>query len=563
MAARPPADEPPPSTTPAHLPSPGGISLRHLLLALGEALVETQAAPQGLDVGVRGLALLDPEDPPLVGPGELVLAIGVRGRAALPAIRAAGRARAAGVAVRSPAGEALREAAEEAGVALLSVPPGVRWEQLHTVVRSVLDHPDPHTPGLDGDQQSAGGSGAGADAGDLFSLAQTTAVLTRGIVSIEDSANRVLAYSRSSDQDEVDDLRRLSILGWQGPEPYLAQLRAWGVFQRLRSSDEVIPIDDHPELGIRRRLVVAIRAGHQLLGTIWVQEGAQPLAERSSQVLEGAARVAALHLVRRRREVSGDLRLTQTLLTGLLEGSTGPQSLSTHLGLDQRRPAAVLGFAPAPTESGASPALARTEITNLISVQAAARHPSALVAPIGARVYALLPDLPRSGPATHVLVAWAQEIADAARTHLDVPLRGAVGRTVPQLADTPDSRLEADRILDAMASGGVDREVAALPDVQAEVLVREILALLADRPSIRDPRLTALTEYDARHRSRLSESVLAYLDAFGDVRTAADRLHIHPNTLRYRLRRAESLTGLDLTRPEQRLLTTLQLRLPT
>jgi DNA-binding PucR family transcriptional regulator len=37
---------------------------------------------------------------------------------------------------------------------------------------------------------------------------------------------------------------------------------------------------------------------------------------------------------------------------------------------------------------------------------------------------------------------------------------------------------------------------------------------------------------------------------------------VHPNTLRYRLRRAEQLTGLDLSRPDQRLLAMLQLRLP-
>ncbi|MDR3036581.1 MAG: helix-turn-helix domain-containing protein, partial [Kitasatospora sp.] len=38
-------------------------------------------------------------------------------------------------------------------------------------------------------------------------------------------------------------------------------------------------------------------------------------------------------------------------------------------------------------------------------------------------------------------------------------------------------------------------------------------------------------------------------------------LHIHPNTLRYRVRRAEQLTGLDLAQPQQRLLAMLQLRL--
>jgi DNA-binding PucR family transcriptional regulator len=60
----------------------------------------------------------------------------------------------------------------------------------------------------------------------------------------------------------------------------------------------------------------------------------------------------------------------------------------------------------------------------------------------------------------------------------------------------------------------------------------------------------------------LALSVLAWLDAFGDVRAAAAGLHIHPNTLRYRVRRAEQLTGLDLSSPEQRLLAMLQQRLP-
>ncbi|WP_229758874.1 hypothetical protein [Peterkaempfera bronchialis] len=77
-----------------------GISLRQLLMALGEPLVELQAAPAGLDVEVRDVAILDPEDPAQALPGELVLAIGARGRAALPALRAAGAAGAAAVAVK-------------------------------------------------------------------------------------------------------------------------------------------------------------------------------------------------------------------------------------------------------------------------------------------------------------------------------------------------------------------------------------------------------------------------------------------------------------------------------
>ncbi|WP_167511499.1 helix-turn-helix domain-containing protein [Streptomyces sioyaensis] len=535
----------------AAAPPRTGISLRQLLMSLGEPLVELQAAPAGLDVEIRSVALLDPEDPPRAHPGELILAIGARGRAAFPALRVGGRDGAAAVAVKLDApgqAAALTETAVEAGVALLSVRGEARWEQVDALARAALE------------SAPEGRHGEGLEEGDLFALAQTTAILTGGIVSIEDTTNRVLAYSRSTDSDEVDDLRRLSILGWQGPEAYLGQLRKWGVFQRLRASDEVIRIDSHPELGIRRRLAVAIRSGERQLGTIWVQEGSAPLTEHSDQALLGAARVAALHLVRRRRELSADLTLTRTLAAGLLEGSTGPQPLASHLALDAARPAAVLGFSCGAAES-AAPELTRAEVSNLISVHTAARHRSALVTQVDARIYVLLPQLPRSID-TGTLRGWAQAITEAARLHLGLSLCGSVGCIVPGLGEVPDSRREADRILDAMVTVGVTTTVAALPDIQAEVLVSEVLALLDAHPEMRDPRLTALVTHDSRNQGQLAETVLTYLNAFGDVRAAAAELHVHPNTLRYRIRRAEELTGLDLNRPDQRLLAMLQLRLP-
>ncbi|MCF1595886.1 PucR family transcriptional regulator [Streptomyces muensis] len=533
--------------------SAASISLRQLLMALGDSLVEMQVAPAGLDVEIRSVALLDPEDPPSAQLGELVLLIGARGRAALPALRAAARDGATAVVVKlDGAGQAtaLGETAAEVGVALLSLRGEARWEQVHALARAALDDAPPGYPSV------------GAQEGDLFSLAQTTAVLTSGVVSIEDSANRVLAYSRSTDSDEIDDLRRRSILGWQGPEAFLAKLREWGVFQHLHSSDQVIGIDSHPELGIRRRLAVAIRSGDRQLGTIWVQESSSPLSEHSEQALLGAARVAAHHLVRRRRELSENVTLTRTLLAGLLEGSTGPQPLATHLGYDATLPAAVLGFSYGTAEVVAAPELTHTEVTNLISVHIAARHRNALVTQLDPRIYVLLPQLPRSID-TDTLRGWCQEITDAARRHLGLPLRGSVGCVVSGLGDVPESRREADRILDAMMSADLPTAVAALPDIQAEVLVSEMLTLLSAHPEIRDPRLTALVAHDSRHQGRLAESLLAYLNALGDVREAAGQLHVHPNTLRYRLRRAEELTGLDLSRPDQRLLAMLQLRLPS
>jgi DNA-binding PucR family transcriptional regulator len=57
----------------------------------------------------------------------------------------------------------------------------------------------------------------------------------------------------------------------------------------------------------------------------------------------------------------------------------------------------------------------------------------------------------------------------------------------------------------------------------------------------------------------LLASVEQYLDHFGDVRSAAAALHVHPNTLRYRIRRAEQVLQMRLGDPEDRLLLQVEL----
>ena len=62
-----------------------------------------------------------------------------------------------------------------------------------------------------------------------------------------------------------------------------------------------------------------------------------------------------------------------------------------------------------------------------------------------------------------------------------------------------------------------------------------------------------------RSGADLRQTLVSWLEADGDVRVAAEQLHLHPNTLRYRLRRAAEVTGIDLEDPLQRLVTHLAL----
>lgn len=115
-------------------------------------------------------------------------------------------------------------------------------------------------------------------------------------------------------------------------------------------------------------------------------------------------------------------------------------------------------------------------------------------------------------------------------------------------------------MLDAL-SHDLRTSIATISDVRAKVVLSEVLTLLQGNERFRDARLAVLAEHDAEHGTELARSLLAYLEEFGDVRAASERMHVHPNTLRYRVRRAGEISGIDLGDPAERLSAHLQLLL--
>ena len=79
------------------------------------------------------------------------------------------------------------------------------------------------------------------------------------------------------------------------------------------------------------------------------------------------------------------------------------------------------------------------------------------------------------------------------------------------------------------------------------------LLLHADRGLLDDlahRRLAPLADETERSRERLSETLLAWLDHQGRVPEIAAALHVHPQTVRYRLGRLRECFGSALDDPE-------------
>jgi DNA-binding PucR family transcriptional regulator len=520
-----------------------GVGLGQLLLALDTTMARLVEAPRGLDLTVASAALIDSDDVRLgIGRGadsaDVFFLVGVSDTEAQHWLErcAAGPAGQPPVAVfaKEPS-DALVARAAATGTAMVSVDPRARWERLYRLVDHVLEHHGtaPH----DSDT-------------DLFSLAQSLADRIHGMVSIEDDQSHVLAYSASN--DEADELRRLSILGRAGPPEHLTWIGQWGIFDALRAGDDVVRVAERPELGLRPRLAVGIhqpaRRATSFAGTIWVQQGSRPLADDAEDVLRGAAVLAARIMSRLAARPSAHALRVQQLLGLTDSGPIDVDAIARELGVVTDGQAALVGF----HNSASHDAGRHDRLSDILALSANAFRADAQVGYRESRVYVLFPHTRRSP-----LQSWIRGTIGGLRTELDLRLRAVVATPLAGLAGLPTIRAEVDRVLDSIERHPDSfAAVTSLAEARTTVLLDEIVTMVGADERLVDPRVRELQARDPA----LAQTLRVYLDEFGDVAAAAEQLHVHPNTVRYRVRRIETMLTTSLTDPDVRLLLSLGLR---
>jgi hypothetical protein len=132
----------------------------------------------------------------------------------------------------------------------------------------------------------------------------------------------------------------------------------------------------------------------------------------------------------------------------------------------------------------------------------------------------------------------------------------------PFALGTPSPRAElAAALADMRLLVDLGRREQIDGQVEAETFVPELL--LARSPDlaarIADRVLGPLEAYAERRGSGLLETLEAFLECGLDRRRTAEQLHVHPNTLDYRLRRIAELTSLDPGQPRDLMMLELAL----
>ncbi len=518
------------------------VPLGRVLDALGPALLAVLSG-DGAGIDVLDVVIHDPAGELAAAPGDVVLGIGVRTAEALAELLAGLREReVAGVVVKMTASQVVSALPTEPGwhPVVLGLAADASWSYLASLVRSLL----------------AAASAPGDPAADLFGLADSVSGLVDAPVTIEDLSSRVLAFS--GHQVTADAGRHDTILGRQVPASYLQMLEERGVFRWLARESKPIYIDPLQD-SMHGRVAVSVRAGSEALGSIWAVVD-QPLDPDRERVFVEAARVVALHLLRLRAEGDLDRRLQVELVRAVLAGGHGAAEAAARLGVGSG-PLCVLAVQPLIAEASQQEA-ACERLRQRLVVHTAALRARAAVAQVGGVVYAIVAGRDAAGGHPAPVVALTEDFA-AQPGEIDAVI--GIGRCVEGPADLSRSRADADgalRVLRHEATyQGSSRRVARFADVQVASFLLRLADMAAEEGDVTSGPLGALLDYDAEHRSGLVDTVAAYLEAFGDVAGAAAAIHIHPNTFRYRLRRASEISGLDLSQPDARFALMLQLRL--
>ena len=165
--------------------------------------------------------------------------------------------------------EQLRSAAVGYSLSVLVAPDDADWTRLVALARASV-------------MGAAADSVSGVRLGDLYAFANAAASITNGAASIVDPLGRILGYSTLPGQP-IDELRRITTLTLEETTPPAFDQD----FKIVYAAPGAVLVPA-PDDGMAR-LALAVRAGGELLGSIWIID---PGEENRATALNALDRMA-------------------------------------------------------------------------------------------------------------------------------------------------------------------------------------------------------------------------------------------------------------------------------
>ncbi|MBO0867032.1 MAG: helix-turn-helix domain-containing protein [Micromonosporaceae bacterium] len=301
-----------------------------------------------------------------------------------------------------------------------------------------------------------------------------------------------------------------------------------------------------------------------------------PGEDMSLLLTEHAATICGVILGRERVVAAAASRVRGDLVEGLLFSRDPVETArwAKHLGYDEYTDHRVLSVVVQLVAPGDPATEARTAVVVRTAAAVerffASRAPGAITSVRDEEVVVVLPETGPVAGSTHPAGekrrggTRAAALGAACVKRIEETFNAAeivmgVGGVCRRPVDIGRSYAEARRTMDAMRRVG-RRGVVLFDELGIYRLLLQIPDLAELHKFVAEV-LGRLTSYEREHGSKYLSTLACYLQENNSPQRAARKLHVHPNTVTYRIRRVEEISGLDLDNYRDRLMAQVALEI--
>ncbi|GEK60002.1 hypothetical protein CHL76_14805 [Marinococcus halophilus] len=379
----------------------------------------------------------------------------------------------------------------------------------------------------------------------------------KGPVTIEDATHRLLAYS--GHPQVTDGARTATIMGRRVPEEVIHRLWNEGVIPSLHQQNEPISISAIDEIGLGTRMAVAVKEKQTVIGYIWVVEGDTPFSEEAKEDLHSAAVVCGQRFRQQLHPRNPAQQDQQEYFWRLLTGDETDEQAVEHQilrffpGRAQQFSIVVIEFSERLEHNAWEQLNYLLTISQQVKVMLKTydQHQAILMLyglesrNIEATISAFLRQMHR---------VWQERYGDTL-------MAIAASEICHRYTEVAGGYSQALTMLD------LKKQVRQLPShyyfLHEAGYYRFFPVLLQrwDEETFTHPSLKNLFDYDAENETELLSTLYIYLSEDCNVNAAAKILHVHPNTLSYRLKRMQAIAGIRLNTAHEKWTLLLELEL--
>lgn len=390
-----------------------------------------------------------------------------------------------------------------------------------------------------------------ADIDNLQTLVEKISEVMDTPVTIEDAEHRLLAYS--SHDPNTDPARIATIVGRKVPEDVIKALYESGAMQQLLDTWEPVHVQGMSQVGLNNRMAIAIRHYDEVIGYIWLLENKGAFTDEQIQQLKYSASLATSKIIQMQKHKQS-IDYFIRLLKGRYSSEQEALTQAHEVGIQMPAYSYILII----EQDGHHPTNDWLEKVS----QAANEHAVRIVLHVReSNRLILLCSTAKPAITLSTLEHTITPLVNRLSTLLSqMQMEYGVGSVVKSLVEVSRSYTEAQHLLRLHRHLPETSSILYYPQAGFYRYLHAIKKEAKQFTTHTSP-LDTLAAYDQEHHSHLLHTLAVFLDHNSDAKLAAQQLHVHTNTLNYRLKRIAEVSQIDLNDMAQKVNVYLEIKL--